>query len=750
MKRRVRRRSSGPSAAPLLPLLLLLLFLLAVCLSDIATLASAQSEDGDASSFDDGEEAQEARPSPPSLTPPSIDDLAPGAVVSTLRGSPRWKVLPDLFVRRTALVECEGGQVSRENTATREHRGTERETNSRHRRRFSSTSKKKKQDFRVFVARDAALLAQAIASGSPPAWCGWRRAAARAARGALRGEGGNPGGLSGVASRLFGLFGASSPSPSSSSPSSSPRSLPPCEARLPTFGPSAVAVVPRGGAGAGSSCRVEATRRLDPALAARLCLGAALFLLAAPLAASASFRVSAGAVSFALASLLVVLFLVARAVPNKRQLAVAAAAMGSGALTVARLLFGHWVPTLSELASAKVLGGYAACSLAVGAAVAFWFDDPGAAKAHAILAAALRLAGLGLVAGGVSSPAVGLALAGALALAGFAGPGCAGSWAELRERRRRRKGKRAAEAERRRAMATTGAGSPPRRQASPLFQQQQQQRSPEAALRQRRRSSSVSTEAFESPERSTFPAALASSPQGASRGGGGEEQVQGGLGRSPSRSPVAPLLSFLRRPPTASPSPARVVSAPRPTAPLLVSSAAAVPLPSAHEEEEVEREEEREDEGEGEESADQRRRTTTTSEFRPSQQQQQSGGWQREREEPQQRPAPLSRALLAATASAATSTPTRGPQHPRRSDSRASAGPLPLRSPLVDRGLLLNEATGKTIKIGAATYNRLVLEGYTVDEGRGTLSPPARARKREGGGGGGGGVSSLRPRTRNG
>lgn len=610
---------------------------------------------------------------------------------------------------------------------------------------------KKKQDFRVFVARDAALLAQAIASGSPPAWCGWRRAAARAARGALRGEGGNPGGLSGVASRLFGLFGASSPSPSSSSPSSSPRSLPPCEARLPTFGPSAVAVVPRGGAGAGSSCRVEATRRLDPALAARLCLGAALFLLAAPLAASASFRVSAGAVSFALASLLVVLFLVARAVPNKRQLAVAAAAMGSGALTVARLLFGHWVPTLSELASAKVLGGYAACSLAVGAAVAFWFDDPGAAKAHAILAAALRLAGLGLVAGGVSSPAVGLALAGALALAGFAGPGCAGPWAELRERRRRRKGKRAAEAERRRAMATTGAGSPPRRQASPLFQQQQQQRSPEAALRQRRRSSSVSTAAFESPERSTFPAALASSPQGASRGGGGEEQVQGGLGRSPSRSPAAPLLSFLRRPPTASPSPARVVSAPRPTAPLLVSSAAAVPLPSAHEEEEVEREEEREDEGEGEESADQRRRTTTTSEFRPSQQQQQqSGGWQREREEPQQRPAPLSRALLAATASAATSTPTRGPQHPRRSDSRASAGPLPLRSPLVDRGLLLNEATGKTIKIGAATYNRLVLEGYTVDEGRGTLSPPARARKGEGGGGGGGGVSSLRPRTRNG
>jgi hypothetical protein len=40
-----------------------------------------------------------------------------------------------------------------------------------------------------------------------------------------------------------------------------------------------------------------------------------------------------------------------------------------------------------------------------------------------------------------------------------------------------------------------------------------------------------------------------------------------------------------------------------------------------------------------------------------------------------------------------------------------------------------------------------VLEGYTVDEGRGTLSPPARTR---GGAGGGVGTSNLRPRTRNG
>jgi len=31
-------------------------------------------------------------------------------------------------------------------------------------------------------------------------------------------------------------------------------------------------------------------------------------------------------------------------------------------------------------------------------------------------------------------------------------------------------------------------------------------------------------------------------------------------------------------------------------------------------------------------------------------------------------------------------------------------------SPLVQRGLILNERTGKAIKIGGATFNRLVLQ----------------------------------------
>lgn len=45
-------------------------------------------------------------------------------------------------------------------------------------------------------------------------------------------------------------------------------------------------------------------------------------------------------------------------------------------------------------------------------------------------------------------------------------------------------------------------------------------------------------------------------------------------------------------------------------------------------------------------------------------------------------------------------------------------------SPLIQRGLVYNEATGRTIHIGKSTYNKLVMEGYEIDEARGILTPP--------------------------
>lgn len=143
-RRRRRSRSSGAvAAAP--PLLLLLLFLLATCLlRDIAPLASAQPEgyegddDNDAPSFDEDDEGARSSPLPPK---PSIDDVAPNALVSTLRGSPRWK-LPDLLVRRTAVIECEGGQVILVNKREREEREVE---SAEERRRISSPRRLQRQ-----------------------------------------------------------------------------------------------------------------------------------------------------------------------------------------------------------------------------------------------------------------------------------------------------------------------------------------------------------------------------------------------------------------------------------------------------------------------------------------------------------------------------------------------------------------------------------------------------------------------------
>ena len=133
--RRSRRSSGSAPPAPLLLLLLVLLLAVTCLLGVTAPLASAQSDDGDdaPSYVNDEDEAQEARSpssSTPPSTPPSIDDLAPGAVVSTLRGSPRWKFLPDLFVRRTALVDCEGGQVRKECEREKTERETESKTDS--------------------------------------------------------------------------------------------------------------------------------------------------------------------------------------------------------------------------------------------------------------------------------------------------------------------------------------------------------------------------------------------------------------------------------------------------------------------------------------------------------------------------------------------------------------------------------------------------------------------------------------------
>ena len=48
-------------------------------------------------------------------------------------------------------------------------------------------------------------------------------------------------------------------------------------------------------------------------------------------------------------------------------------------------------------------------------------------------------------------------------------------------------------------------------------------------------------------------------------------------------------------------------------------------------------------------------------------------------------------------------------------------------TPLCYRGYILNEVTGRTIKLNSATYNKLVAHGHVVDRKNGVLTPPGKS-----------------------
>ena len=69
-------------------------------------------------------------------------------------------------------------------------------------------------------------------------------------------------------------------------------------------------------------------------------------------------------------------------------------------------------------------------------------------------------------------------------------------------------------------------------------------------------------------------------------------------------------------------------------------------------------------------------------------------------------------------------------------------------SPLVQRGLILNVDTGKTIQIGKVTYNKLTEKGYEVDLSAGTITPPSRRASGSGSASGGRSTTPVRKSSR--
>ncbi|KAL4856891.1 Nuclear envelope integral membrane protein 1 [Chlorella vulgaris] len=101
------------------------------------------------------------------------------------------------------------------------------------------------------------------------------------------------------------------------------------------------------------------------------------------------------------------------------------------------------------------------------------------------------------------------------------------------------------------------------------------------------------------------------------------------------------------------------------------------------------------------------------------------------------RAAPAARRQAAAArhtadaAAAAAAGPSSGAQQrtPVAARQQQQQQAVPEVSPLIERGLVLNEETGHIIGIGKATYNRLVDAGYVVDRTSGTITPPPPSPK---------------------
>ncbi|BDA46042.1 probable nuclear envelope integral membrane protein 1 [Coccomyxa sp. Obi] len=404
------------------------------------------------------------------------------------------------------------------------------------------------KDLRTYVAPDLEQLQRRI-DNKESVWCGWDR-----------------------------FFGASDTE---------------CVTRISPFGQTLVAVADSKGTQrlqSGFVCTATVEEKVSYVQLAQGVLGAALYWWAGPLSHSMFFRLSAGSLGFMMLSVLILIFVLSRAVPNKRGMGAACAVLGSTFTGLVRYWFGRWIPTFEQLMYSKVALAYLGASGLVGLAVTYYYDSDTNTKLQNILKYGLKLLGLALTATSTSMPEASIALACCLLALDVA----------MHARGFRRAGRN-----------VMGAG----RDAGQLA---------DAALQKV-----------------------------------GEHL---GLGSpcSPKRTAVAPSPHVQQRvaaAPAASESPPSTTGSSQD-----LDAAASMPLPGDRE-------------------------------ARP----QQNGAY--------------------------TQTPKAQMQRSWQEDANG------VESPLVQRGLIFNERTGKTIKIGAATYNRLVLEGFTPDRIKGVLTPPAAAAR---------------------
>lgn len=139
-------------------------------------------------------------------------------------------------------------------------------------------------------------------------------------------------------------------------------------------------------------------------------LGVALFMHARALTASSTFRLGAGALTFASGAAVVLVFILMRSMPHKRKLAAALAVSASSVVGALRWAYGTWAPDLAAIATSRAAVVYFLVTGLLGLGITYWLDDQENIKLNNTVSAVLHLSGLLLVYLGTTSEPASLAL----------------------------------------------------------------------------------------------------------------------------------------------------------------------------------------------------------------------------------------------------------------------------------------------------------------------------------------------------
>ncbi|PNH12374.1 Ferredoxin-A [Tetrabaena socialis] len=166
----------------------------------------------------------------------------------------------------------------------------------------------------------------------------------------------------------------------------------------------------------GTACRFSEDTRLSSWMLGSCLAGTLVFALAGPLSESMALRVTSGGLLFALGSILILIFLMARQVPGRRSMATTAMVLGSSSWALLRWLTGYWLPSLYALLHNRWLLAYLATSGLLGAALTYLYGGVENTKLNTLMRIGLQLLGVLLFYSGtwtlpsVFAAAVGLAV----------------------------------------------------------------------------------------------------------------------------------------------------------------------------------------------------------------------------------------------------------------------------------------------------------------------------------------------------